>query len=126
MNQYLKENKFRLREEVGTTADFYKGTNQDYIVHCEVRENKTTLIRLDLSVPDREQAESMCNTWKTKARKSMPMSCGHFYPDLLCRYTCFHREAFSLKEICSNNSSKICRAFASGFFRIYHRWLLPA
>ena len=29
MNQYLKENKFRLREEVGTTADFYKGTNQD-------------------------------------------------------------------------------------------------
>ena len=59
MDQYLKENKFRLREEVGTTADFYKGTNQDYIVHCEVRENKTTLIRLDLSVPDREQAEAM-------------------------------------------------------------------
>ena len=28
MDQYLKENKFRLREEVGTTADFYKGTNQ--------------------------------------------------------------------------------------------------
>ena len=36
MDQYLKENKFRLREEVGTTADFYKGTNQDYIVHCAV------------------------------------------------------------------------------------------
>ena len=31
MDEYLKENKFRLREEVGTTADFYKGTNQDYI-----------------------------------------------------------------------------------------------
>ena len=69
MDQYLKENKFRLREEVGTTADFYKGTNQDYIVHCEVRENKTTLIRLDLSVPDREQAEAMCNTWKTKSQE---------------------------------------------------------
>ena len=69
MDQYLKENKFRLREEVGTTADFYRGTNQDYIVHCEVRENKTTLLRLDLSVPDKEQAETMCNAWKTKSQE---------------------------------------------------------
>ncbi|MCB7319446.1 DUF4364 family protein [Lacrimispora sp. 210928-DFI.3.58] len=68
MDQYLKENKFRLREEVGTTADFYKGTHQDYIVHCEVRENKTTLISLELSVPDKDQAESMCNQWKSKSQ----------------------------------------------------------
>ena len=68
MNQYLKDNKFRLREEVGTTADYYKGTNQDYIVRCEVRENKTTLIRLDLSLPDKEQAETMCNNWKKKSQ----------------------------------------------------------
>jgi DNA-binding PadR family transcriptional regulator len=97
MNQYLKENKFRLREEVGTTADFYKGTNQDYIVHCEVRENKTTLIRLDL-FPTGSRQNPCAIHGKQKARKSMPMSCGHFYPDLLCRYTCFHREAFSLKR----------------------------
>lgn len=66
MTDYLKENKFRLREEVGILADFYKGTNQDYIVHCEVRENKTVLIGLDLSVPDKAQAESVCNAWKSK------------------------------------------------------------
>ena len=64
MDEYLKENKFRLREEVGTTADFYKGTNQDYIVHCEVRENKAVLIGLDLSVPDKEQAEAVCGAWR--------------------------------------------------------------
>lgn len=69
MDQYLKENKFRLREEVGTTADFYKGTNQDYIVHCEVRENKAVLIRLDLSVPDKDQAEDMCSTWRSKSQE---------------------------------------------------------
>lgn len=68
MDQYLKANKFRLREEVGTTSDYYKGTNQDYIVRCEVRENKTTLIRLELSVPDKEQAETMCSNWKTKSQ----------------------------------------------------------
>ena len=69
IDSYLKENKFRLREEVGTTADFYKGTNQDYIVHCEVRENKAVLIGLDLSVPDKEQAEAVCGAWRRKSQE---------------------------------------------------------
>ena len=69
MNQYLKENKFRLREEVGTSADYYKATGQDYIVHCEVREGKTVLIRLDLALPDKEQAEAMCSNWKEKSQE---------------------------------------------------------
>ena len=46
IDEYLKENKFRLRNEVGVTADFYKSTNQDFIVHCEVREGKSCLIDL--------------------------------------------------------------------------------
>ena len=35
MDEYLKENRFRMRNEVGLVSDFYKSTNQDYIVHCE-------------------------------------------------------------------------------------------
>ena len=69
MDQYLKENKFRLREEVGTSADYYKATGQDNIVHCEVREGKTVLIRLDLALPDKEQAEAMCSNWKEKSQE---------------------------------------------------------
>ena len=69
MDQYLKENKFRLREEVGTSADYYKATGQDYIVHCEVREGKTVLIRLDLALPDKQQAEAMCSNWKEKSQE---------------------------------------------------------
>ena len=38
MDEYLKQNRFRMRNEVGLISDFYKSTNQDYIVHCEVRE----------------------------------------------------------------------------------------
>lgn len=64
MDNYLKENRFRMRNEVGIVADFYKSTSQDYIVHCEVREGKVSLINLDLSVPDKEQAERMCAHWK--------------------------------------------------------------
>ena len=66
MDEYLKQNRFRMRNEVGLISDFYKSTNQDYIVHCEVREGRAPVISLDLSVPDKEQAEAMCSKWKGK------------------------------------------------------------
>lgn len=69
MDQYLKENRFRIRNELGTTADYYKSTNQDYIVHCEVREGRETLIDLNLSVPDREQAELISSNWKKNSQE---------------------------------------------------------
>lgn len=64
MDDFLKTNKVRLRDEVGVTAEYYKSTNQDYIVHCEVREGKTILIELNIAVPDKSQAEDMCNRWQ--------------------------------------------------------------
>ncbi len=69
MDSYLKENRFRMRNEVGIMADYYKSTTQDYVVHCEVREGKSTLIELDISVPDRDQAESMCAHWKHRSQE---------------------------------------------------------
>lgn len=69
MNEYIRENRFHMRNEVGIVSDYYKSTNQDYIVHCEVREGKTLLVNLDVSVPDKEQAEIMCNHWKDKSQE---------------------------------------------------------
>lgn len=69
IDDYLKENRFRLRNEVGVVSDFYKSTNQDYMVHCEVREGKSVLIELKLSVPDKEQAEAMCSQWRDKSQE---------------------------------------------------------
>ena len=48
---YLKENKFRLRSEVG------------------VREGKSILIGFDLSVPDKDQAETMASHWKERSQE---------------------------------------------------------
>ena len=67
MDEYLKLNRFRMRNEVGLISDFYKSTNQDYIVHCE--EGKAVLVNLDISVPDKEQAEIMCNHWKDRSQE---------------------------------------------------------
>ena len=73
MDEYLKQNRFRMRNEVGLISDFYKSTNQDYIVHCEVREGKAVLVNLDISVPDKEQAEIMCNHWKDRSQEIYAM-----------------------------------------------------
>ena len=64
INQYLKENKVRLRDEVGVVADYYKSTLQDYVVHCEIREGKSILFEANVSVPSKEQAEIMCGRWR--------------------------------------------------------------
>ena len=56
IDAFLQENKIKLRNEIGVTADYYRSTNQDYIVECRVREGKSTLIHLEVSVPDKEEA----------------------------------------------------------------------
>jgi DNA-binding PadR family transcriptional regulator len=68
MDTYIRENRFKMRNEVGTTADYYKSTNQDYIVQCDVNEGKSKLISLSLSVPDESQAELMCSHWKENSK----------------------------------------------------------
>ena len=69
MDTYLKENRLRLRNEVSLVSDYYKSTSQDYIVHCEVREGRSPLIELNLSVPDRDQAAAMSARWEQKSKE---------------------------------------------------------
>lgn len=66
IDQYLKENKVRLRDEAGIIADYYRSTIQDYIVHCEVREGKSILFEINISVPTEQQAEVMCRRFRQK------------------------------------------------------------
>ena len=57
-----------MRDEVSTLADYYRSTNQDYIVHCEIREGRASLIELNVSVPDEKQAELMCSNWQKSSQ----------------------------------------------------------
>jgi len=63
---YLKDNRFKMRNEVANTADYYKSTTGDYVIECRVREGKSTLMSLDLSVPDEEQAQIIVKNWHEK------------------------------------------------------------
>ncbi len=68
MDGYINENKFQLRNETGITSDYYKTTNFDYCVHCEVREGKAKLFEMNLTVPSEEQARLLCNHWEENAQ----------------------------------------------------------
>ena len=69
MDIFLIDNKYELRNQVGTLADYYKSTNQDYIVNCQIKEGQSTLIDLSISVPSEDVAENMCNNWQNTSQE---------------------------------------------------------
>lgn len=69
IDDYLKKHRLELRDEVSVTSDFYKTTNGDYAVQCKVMERNANLIDLTLTVPDKDQASSMCVNWKEKCQE---------------------------------------------------------
>ena len=67
IDDYLRANRFRMRNEISNTADYYKLSASEYIVHCEIREGKSILLGMDLSVPDEKAAEHMSTRWTGKS-----------------------------------------------------------
>ncbi len=66
---YISENKYELRNEVGTVSDYFKSTGGEYTVHCMVKEGKTTLIDLNITVPTKDDAIKMCDNWKNASQE---------------------------------------------------------
>lgn len=69
MDIFLIDNKYELRNEVGVLSDYYKSTNQDYIVKCTIHEGNTSLIDMELSVPSEDVAEIICNNWRETSQE---------------------------------------------------------
>lgn len=61
---YLKAHQYDYQAEVGITSDYYKATSGDYIVHCQIHEDSQTVFELNLSVPDKAEAEYMSSRWR--------------------------------------------------------------
>lgn len=69
VDQYIKENKMQLRDEVSVMADYYKNTANEYSVHCVVKEKYSNPIDLTVTVPDESQARTVCRNWKEKCQE---------------------------------------------------------
>lgn len=64
VNDYLKKNKYELKQAANIISEYYRTTQGDYAVHCCIKENGSSLIDLTLSIPDEETADYMCGRWK--------------------------------------------------------------
>lgn len=66
--EYLRNNKYALREEVSNLADYYEEKPNEYVVRCQVKEQGSSIIDLSLIVPTEDVAISICNNWKKKSQ----------------------------------------------------------
>ena len=64
VKRFFEKNKLEFRQENFILADYYKTTNPNYDVRCQVRSDSTTVLDLTLAVTTKEQAEAICNNWK--------------------------------------------------------------
>ena len=62
---YLAEEKYALREEVSSLADYYE-TNGEYVAELKILERDSSIIELKLSVPNETSAVTICDKWKQK------------------------------------------------------------
>ena len=68
IDMFLIENKYELRNEVGTTSDYYYSSNGDYIVHCQIKEGTGTIIEINVAAPDKDTAAHMCAKFEEKSK----------------------------------------------------------
>ena len=66
IENYLKENKFEIKETLEVTADYYPGKNDDFLVHCLAKEKNAIIMELKLTVYDKENAIKICESWKKR------------------------------------------------------------
>lgn len=66
IDTFLDEKQYDLKNEVSVKVDYYKNTNREYSVHCQVIEHDLPLIELTLTVPTEAEAEVIANNWYKK------------------------------------------------------------
>lgn len=66
IDTFLKEKKYELKNEISVKSDYYKNSNSEYSVRCQVMEHGTALIDLTVTVPTQDEAETIANNWGKK------------------------------------------------------------
>ena len=73
IDAYFKQNKMELKNEISIKANYYPGLNGEYMVHCHVTENDSTLIELNIAVPSDSEAETITNNWSKQSNEIYSM-----------------------------------------------------
>ncbi len=63
---YLKNNKYKLKNEISVKSDYYLNSASEYNVRCQIMEQGLPLIDLTITVPTKAEASTIANNWTTK------------------------------------------------------------
>ena len=77
IDTFLKEKQYELKNEVAVKSDYYRNSNMEYSVRCQVIEQDTPLIDLTLSVPTQAEAETIANNWAKKNQEVYALIMSH-------------------------------------------------
>ena len=66
IDTFFAEKRYDLKNEVSVKADFYPNHKSEYSVRCQIIENGAPIIDLTLTVPTKEEAETVANNWNQK------------------------------------------------------------
>jgi predicted transcriptional regulator len=66
IDEYLRSNSMKLRNESSILGDYHKTGDNEYTVSLIAKENGQNLMDLRLLVPTEEIAQSICDNWQTK------------------------------------------------------------
>ena len=66
IDAYLQENEFTLRNEVSVQGEYYKSTSGEYEAHLVAKDKEIKLVEITLSVPSKETAAAICDSWQEK------------------------------------------------------------
>ncbi len=69
IEQFLKEKQYELKNEVAVKSDYYRNTNMEYSVRCQVIENNLPLIDITVTVPTEAEAETIAKNWSERNQK---------------------------------------------------------
>lgn len=67
LDSFIENNWRQLKSELDIFAEYLPKKENEYIVHCKVTENDSTLIDININVGSKKQAIELCNNWKEKA-----------------------------------------------------------
>ena len=64
IDDYLSAQRYQLKEEQSTPADYYEIKHSEYLAECKMLDRDSVLLNVQITVSNESEAERICNNWK--------------------------------------------------------------
>lgn len=64
IDDYLSAQRYQLKEEQSTPADYYEIKHSEYLAECKILDRDSVLLDIQITVSNEAEAERLCNNWK--------------------------------------------------------------